>query len=182
LLTEDAAAARRLLAEAGYPGGIGFPVLRMALPRDPRPNVFAIAWTEEWYRELGVRTYVAYEEKDMHSARTARGDYDVLYNHLTATVPDASDLLGTFVWPSSLNGTNWRDPETIALLAEADARTGPAHLAALEKAERRVMAELPSVPMMFDVRQTMLAGEVRGWYADPMARQNLKGLSLVPGL
>ena len=181
LLQEDADQARQLLAEAGYPGGRGFPVLRMALPLEPRPNRFALAWTERWFRELGVRTYVTYEYKKKHDSRMEAGDYDVLYNRLTATVPDAGDLLGRFMTPSIFNRTEWHDDEVTALLAEANVQTGTEHLALLEKAERRVMSELPSVPVMFEIRQTMLAREVRGWYSDPLSRQNLKRLYLEPG-
>jgi hypothetical protein len=42
------------------------------------------------------------------------------------------------------------------------------------------MTELSCVPMMFERRQTLLADEVHGWYADPLSRQNLKRFYLEP--
>ena len=141
---------------------------------DPFPS----AWSEQWFRELGVKTYIAYESPAQRAARMKTGDYDVLCNSLIATVPDASDLLGIFLWPAEFSGTKWSDKEVAALLAEANTKTGEEHFAALAKAERRIMAAVPSVPVMFERRQTMVAAEVQGWYPDPLARQALKRLWL----
>jgi len=182
LLSEDSAEARHLLASAGYPAGRGFPVLRWAIPKQMRPYRFAHDWSERWFRELGVRTYITYEGSQKYKGRMNRGDYDLSYNRVTATVPDAGDLLGVFMWPTELTGTNWTDPEVTEWLAKANTTGGEEHLALLEKAERRVMTELSCIPVMFERRQTLLAGEVRGWYSDSLSRQNLKRLSLEPDL
>lgn len=179
LLKEDQVEARRLLAEAGYPGGRGFPVLEMSLPlwgmEDPYPAV----WAERWYQELGVRTHLIYEPTSVRAKRmTAAGDYDVVYGNLIATVPDAGDLLSGFLWPPEYSDTKWSDPEFTRLMSEADRKTGAARLPWLEKAERRMMDAVPAVPMMFEQRQALLAAEVQGWYAEPLARQSLKRLRL----
>lgn len=182
LLKEDATEARRLLAAAGYPGGKGFPILEMSLPlqamwSDPYPAL----WTERWFQELGVRTHISYEPPTVRAKRmTATGDYDVVDGFLIATVPDAGDLLSVFLWPAEYGGTKWSDKEYAGLLNAAGTRTGAERLALLEKAERLVMASVPSVPVLFVRRQALLAAEVRGWYADPLARQSLKRLWLEP--
>ena len=179
LLKEDADEARRLLAAAGYPGGKGFPVLDMSLPLWMKSDPYPAAWTERWFQELGVRTHVIYEPGPVRAKRmTAAGDYDLLYGNLIATVPDAGDLLSGFLWPAEYSETKWSDKEFVRLLSEAGTKTGADRLALLEKAERRVMAAVPAVPMMFEQRQALRAAEVRGWYADPLARQSLKRLWL----
>lgn len=182
LLKEDPAEARRLLAAAGYPGGRGFPVLQWSIMKQQRPNHFAQDWAERWFRELGVRTYITYEGPQKSKERMKTGDYDLSYSRVTATVPDAGDLLGVFNWPVEITGTNWSDQEVTDWLAGANATEGAEHLALLEKVERRVMAELSCIPVMFERRQTMLASEVHGWYPDPLSRENLKRLSLAPDL
>jgi len=176
LLREDADEARRLLAEAGYPGGRGFPVLVMPVAPGWWGHSYLQAWTERWYRELGIRTYMAYEKDSDRKARMKTGDYDVYYNGLLATVPDAGDLLATFALPGVYNATRWENPEVTDLLAKADRKTGAERLALLEQAERMVMNEVPTIPTMFDQRRTLLAIEVGGWYADPLGRQLLKHL------
>lgn len=178
LLKEDANEARRLLAEAGYPGGQGFPVLVLPVEPSWRGYSYLQAWTEQWYRELGIRTYLAYERGEQRKLRMKTGDFDVYYNGLLATVPDAGDMLGTFALPGVYNATYWENPSVTRLLQQADCQEGRERLALLEQAERMVMAEVPTIPTMFEQRRTLLAIEVGGWYADPLGRQLLRHLSI----
>ncbi len=178
LFNEDAAEARRLLAEAGYPAGKGFPVLRMALPLWMEGNPYPAACGERWFKELGIRTYVAYESPAKRSERINAGDYDIIYGGLIATVPDPADLLSSFTMPAEYTETKWRDEETIRLMAAANQKTGGERLALVEQAERRAMAAVPVVPLMFERRHTLRAAEVKGWYGDPLARQSPKRLWL----
>jgi len=178
ILQEDAGEARRLLAEAGYPGGRDFPVLIMPVSPRWRSYSYLQEWTDRWYRELGVRTYLAYQSDEMRSRGLKEGAYDVIFNGLIATVPDAGDMLGAFTLPGLFNATGWSDPEIHRLLREADRKTGSERLALLEQVERRVMAAVPTIPVMFERRRTLLAAEVEGWYADPLGRQALKRLAI----
>jgi oligopeptide transport system substrate-binding protein len=180
LLRENAEEARRLLAEAGYPGGKDFPILVMPVaPVWPR-YVYLQAWTERWYRVLGIRTYLAFDRDLERKQRMASGDYDIFYNGLLATVPDAGDMLATFTQPGIYSGSRWEDPEVNRLLALADCKAGPERLALLEQVERMVMSAQPTIPTVFERRRTLLAIEVEGWYADPLGRQSLKRLSIRP--
>lgn len=178
LLRENADEARRLLAEAGYPGGRGFPVLRMALGVRSQRDPFPVVYSERWFQELGIRTYITYEPPSLLEARLKAGDYDLFYGNLIATVPDAGDLLSTFLNPPADNYTKWSDPEVVAALSQADAKSGEERRLALEKAERLVMAALPTIPVMFERRRALRAAEVQGWYADPLGRQSFKRLWL----
>ena len=180
LLHEDAAEARRLLAAAGYPAGKGFPVLRMALPLRFQRDPFPAAYSERWFQELGIRTYITYESPAAMAARFKTGDYDLFYGTLIATVPDAGDLLSIFLTPAEYVHSKWSDTEIINTLNQADARTGEERRLALEKAERLVMLALPTIPVMFERRQALRATEVQGWYADPLGRQSFKRLWLEP--
>lgn len=178
LFTEDADQARRLLAEAGYPGGKGFPILRMSLPLWMEGNPYPAACGDRWFKELGVRVYVSYETPTSRNDRVQAGDYDIIYGALIATVPDPADLLTVFAMPVEFSETKWRDEETVRLLAAANQKTGPERLALVEQAERRVMAGVSAVPLMFERRHALRSTEVRGWYGDPLSRQSLKRLWL----
>lgn len=181
VLKENADLARRLLAEAGYPGGKGFPVLDMCLGLWIASDPFPPSWAEQWHRELGIKTHLIYEPAPVRAKRmTPAGNYDILYTTMFATVPDAGDLLSGFLDPAEYTASKWVDKELIGLLNEANTKSGEERLALLEKAERRILAAAPAVPVMFEQRQTMLAAEVQGWYADPLARQSLKRCWLDP--
>jgi len=178
LFTEDAEAARRLLAEAGYPGGKGFPVLRMSLPLWMEGNPYPAACSECWFKELGIRIYVSYESPSARSDRLDAGNYDITYGSLVATVPDPADLLQVFTMPIDYSETKWRDDEAIRLLAAANHKVGAERLALVEDAERRAMAGVSAVPLMFERRLTLRSTDVQGWYGDPLARQTPKRLWL----
>ncbi len=178
ILHEDAAEARRLLAEAGYAGGKDFPVLVMPVSPAWRSYTYLQDWTDRWYQELGIRTYMAFENEERRSHAIKTGDYDVMFAGLIATVPDAGDMLAAFTLPGVFNATRWEDPEIARLLGEADRKTGAERLALLEQVERRVMDAVPTIPMTFEYRRTLLAREVTGWYADPLGRQSLKRLAI----
>ncbi len=178
ILSENPQEARRLLAEAGYGGGRGFPVLRMPVSPSWRAYTYLQDWTDRWYQELGIRTYMAVESDARRMETINTGNYDIIFNGLIATVPDAGDMLAAFTMPGTYNATHWEDAEVSRLLGEADRKTGGERLALLEQVERRVMAAVPTIPMMFEYRRTLLAREVSGWYADPLGRQSLKRLSI----
>jgi oligopeptide transport system substrate-binding protein len=178
LMQENAEEARRFLAAAGYPAGAGFPILTLALPLWAKSDPYPAAWSERWFHELGIRTHITYEPTTLYQQRLQAGDYDVMYGQLIATVPDAGDLLSVFLMPAQSNNMKWSDPQVVALLSEANVRTGRERLLKLEAAERAAMAAVPTVPMMFERRETMEAAEVQGWYVDPLARQSLKRLWL----
>ena len=180
LLHENVAEARRLLAEAGYAGGRGFPVLVMPTAPAWQGYAYVQSWTERWYRELGIRTYLACDKDLERKQRLVSGDYDIFYNGLIATVPDAGDMLNAFAQPGVYSASHWEDPAVTQLLALADCKAGVERLALLERVERTVMDAVPTIPVMFDRRRTLLALEVDGWYADPLARQSLKRLSIRP--
>jgi len=178
LLQEDAKEARRLLAEAGYPGGKGFPVLNMALTTLSSGDPFPPAWTESWFENLGVRTHISYETMEARDRRMTSGDYDVIYGTLIATVPDIADLMSGFTWAPEYSNTKWVDPEMTTLLTRANALAGPERMAVLEQAERRLMAAVPSVPVIFTRRAALMAAELQGWYEDPLGRQSIQRLWL----
>ncbi len=180
LMREDAAEARRLLAEAGYPGGKGFPVLILPVNTRRVNYGYLQAWTERWYRELGVRTYLAFDPPGKQKLRFTSGEFDVMMGGLIATVPDAGDLLGIFAHPERFDAFHWVNPEIARLMGEANRKSGLERLALLEEIERSVMDDVPTIPMMFERRRTLLSIEVAGWYADPLGRQALKRLSITP--
>jgi ABC-type oligopeptide transport system substrate-binding subunit len=129
-----------------------------------------------------VRTRLIYESREHFSARLTAGDFDLAYQTLVATVPDAGDLLDYFTWPQDKVGTKWVDEEVRSLLAQAEAKQGQDRLAILQKAEQRVIAQMGVIPLMFYRRESLLTPEVRGWYPDPLARQSLKRLWLEPAI
>ena len=78
LLEHDANKARALLAEAGYPDGDGFPVIRLLINRNEQQRIVAQSIAAMWRATLNVETEIVIKNWDEYEAAIAAGDYDVV--------------------------------------------------------------------------------------------------------
>ena len=157
----DPADARRLLAEAGYPGGAGFPDTTILTGS----SGFDAAIVNEIKRELGVT---------LHSETMSDGYFDRLSSDppqmwglgWVADYPGRNDFLGVLLASGATNNYgHWSSPEFDAAIAEAGAASDPAVAsAAYDRAEAIVARDAPVVPV----------GYGTGW---ALARDGLLGAS-----
>jgi oligopeptide transport system substrate-binding protein len=103
----DLAEARRLLAEAGFPGGAGLPVLTYLLNRDPGHLAIAEEVGRQWREGLGVRTELEPVEWAAFLERTRKGGWDVSRGGWIADYPDPGNFLGIFRTGDEGNTTGW---------------------------------------------------------------------------
>jgi ABC-type oligopeptide transport system substrate-binding subunit len=78
LLEHDVNKARALLAEAGYPDGEGFPVIRLLINRNEQQRIVAQSIAEMWRVALNLETEIVIRNWDEYEASIAAGDYDVV--------------------------------------------------------------------------------------------------------
>jgi oligopeptide transport system substrate-binding protein len=78
LLDHDINKARELLAEAGYPDGEGFPVIRLLINRNEQQRIVAQAIAAMWRAALNIETEVVIKGWDEYEAAIKAGDYDVV--------------------------------------------------------------------------------------------------------
>lgn len=78
LLEHDVNKARALLAEAGYPDGEGFPVIRLLINRNEQQRIVARSIAEMWRVALNVETEIVIRSWEDYEASIAAGDYDVV--------------------------------------------------------------------------------------------------------
>lgn len=78
LLEHDPNKARALLAEAGYPDGDGFPVIRLLINRNEQQRIVAQSIAAMWRATLNVETEIVIRNWDEYEAAIAAGDYDVV--------------------------------------------------------------------------------------------------------
>ncbi|MBK8858363.1 MAG: peptide ABC transporter substrate-binding protein [Opitutaceae bacterium] len=175
-LAEDAVEARRLLADAGFPVGAGFPRLEIT------------GWTQTtvleavqamWKKQLGIEVRIAVREARVHLAALQQGDYDIGFMTAIPDVADAADLLKELHSAAPANLPQWRDGTFDHLLATAGQAASPAdRLARLAEAEARLVTECPVVPLYFNARNYLLDPAVQGWREDAMWTRYYKGVSL----
>jgi ABC-type oligopeptide transport system substrate-binding subunit len=78
LLEHDVNRARELLAEAGYPDGEGFPVIRLLINRNEQQRVVAQSIVAMWRSTLNIETEIVIKSWDEYEAAIEAGDYDIV--------------------------------------------------------------------------------------------------------
>jgi oligopeptide transport system substrate-binding protein len=160
LPAHDPAAARALLAEAGYPGGAGFPTVTL----QTNGGSFDAAVVDEVRRELGID--LAYETMDFETYFERLADDPPAMWSLVwiADYPGRDDFLGVLLGSDSTNDYGrWTSDEFDAAIADAAAGPDAATTsAAFDRAEAIVQREVPVVPVAYGT----------GW---ALSRQGLLG-------
>lgn len=177
----DAAAAkeeaRRLLAEAGFPGGRGFPRLEIAGWTASPAALEAIQ--QMWRRELGIETTLVQREAKVHLAALRAGDYAIALVPLIPDYGDPAAAFGELRSDAAGNYPHWRHARYDALVEEAGHTTDATRrLALYHEAEAIVLAELPVIPLYFNSLHYLISPRVHGWRLDPLWNRYYLDLSL----
>ncbi len=179
-VTEDVAAARALLAEAGFPGGRGFPKLIFSSEAG-RFTELVEAIQETWRSSLGLEIAIQKSESRTHWSNLQLKQYDLGFAGWNADYPDASTILDLFVSGGGWNFTQWGDPPFDALIAASAIELDVAQrLRKLQAAEARLLEQMPIIPLTFVRRAVLIHPSVRAWARNPLDRPDFKAVWLAP--
>ena len=168
-LTYDPEAARRELAEAGYPGGQGMPTIEFLYNTgsDQEGRVQAVA--RMWERELGIKVQLLGKETKTFAQDKSERRF----------MASRAGWFGDYMYPTtfldllqSRNGQNsggFNDPHYDGLLAKASDTNDPAErLRILSEAERYIVEEqLPVLPLYTYSIVYAYGPEVTGVHPNP---------------
>jgi len=142
----DPVDARRLLAEAGYAGGAGFPTTTLMTGG----TRFDAAVVKEIERELGV-TLQAETMADGYFERLAANAPAMWALGWVADYPGRNDFLGVLLGTGASNNYgHWSSPTFDGAIADAVSAPDPAAAsAAYDRAEAVVRDEVPVVPVTY---------------------------------
>ena len=88
LLEYDVKKARELLAEAGYPDGERFPVIRLLINRNEQQRIVAQSIAAMWRSALNIETEIVIRNWDEYEAAMSAGDYDVVRRGIVMQTSD----------------------------------------------------------------------------------------------
>jgi oligopeptide transport system substrate-binding protein len=162
----NVALARQLMAEAGYPGGRGFPPISILYNTDGIHADMATIVRRQWSDTLGIQVDAQGEElsqykNDLHNHRfsVSRAGWFGDYN-------DPSTFTDKYLSTSENNAAGWADEPYDKLCAAAAVESDPARrFEIFSQAEDRLLNEAPIIPLYTQV----------GAY---LFRDNVKGISL----
>ena len=157
-LNYDPAAARRLLADAGFPGGQGFPTFQYMFNAAAGGSAkthqkIGVELQEMWRQELGIQAELRQvENKIMYAAQSAL-DFDTSRSSWVGDYADPNTFLDLFLSTSGNNRTGWKNAQYDDLLGRANAQLqGPARSALLQQAEALLVQDaVPIIPLFFYV-------------------------------
>ena len=118
-ISYDPEAARRLLAEAGYPDGKGFPLTTFLYNESQQNRDIAVELQAMWLQHLGVKINLALQEWKVYLNSLSSLDYGIARSSWVGDYPDPNTFLDMFVTGNGNNRTGWSDPTYDRLIADA---------------------------------------------------------------
>jgi oligopeptide transport system substrate-binding protein len=164
-LTGGVAEARRLLAEAGYPGGKGLPPLELLYNTNENHRLIGEAIQAMWRTNLGVEVRLVNQEWRVYLDMQHTKDYMLARAGWIADYLDPNFFLQTWVTDSGNNDTNWSNPEYDRLYAAALAAKSDAERYAIyQKMDAILVDEVPIIPIYYYTRVHAVSPKVKGYY------------------
>jgi oligopeptide transport system substrate-binding protein len=161
----DPAAARALLAEAGFPGGIGFPELNLLYIANETSRDIAEVVTLQLRTNLKISIHPAAQERKGYFVSQNSLSYDLCLCSWLGDYLDASTFLDVFRSNSGNNRTGWKNRRYDTLLESAAGEMDPSRRARLmAEAERLLLTELPLAPLWFRTTANMIKKDWMGYH------------------
>lgn len=162
---EQVELARRLLAEAGFPGGKGFPTMEIMTTSRDVQRIMAETIQAMWQKELGIHVEIRACEWTAYKAAQQNGDYDMSSSSWSGDYLDPATFVELWRSGGGNNCTGWGSAEFDAELSAARS-TGSAgqRRAHLLCAENIMLDAQPVIPLYWSERTYLKDSRVDGWY------------------
>jgi oligopeptide transport system substrate-binding protein len=179
-LTYDPAAARALLAEAGYPGGNGFPPVTATYDTSPVNTLIAENLQAQWKRSLGVTVALENQEWKVYLKRLQTLAPPLYRLGWGADYPDPDNFMALFTSQSGNNYTGWGNARYDDLIARAASMPDPDRRRQLYDEAQRMLTEedVPIIPLFVVTLNYLVKPSVHGLQLNAMELLHLKTVRL----
>lgn len=174
------AEAKKLLAEAGYPGGKGFPKIELIYNTDERHKKLAEAIQVMWKQNLGIDVGLANQEWKVVLDSMRTRNYFLGRFSWSADYDDPNTFLELWQTDNGNNETGWSNKSYDELIVAAGKELNQKkRLELFKKAEDILMDELPVIPVFVYTKNHLMSPKVRGWYDNAESYHPLKEVYFV---
>jgi len=175
----DVAGAKKLLADAGYPGGAGLPKFTILFNNEAHHKPVAEFVRRQWISVLGMQVELEGLEIQSFRPRLHNRDYDIARASWIGDYNDVSTFTDKYRSASLNNDSGWKNAEYDALTEQAVTETDAGRrLALLAKAEQILIDEAPIIPLYHYVNGYCFRDNVHGIPLHPRNMIMLKGVSV----
>jgi oligopeptide transport system substrate-binding protein len=162
--SDNAEEARRLLAEAGYPGGEGLPPIEILYPTSDSGRIVCEALQAMIRSTLGIDVRLYNQEWKVYLNSTVNRNYDIAWSAWIGDYVDPMTFMDMMVTDGGNNRTGWSSPRYDELIqlaqAEGDATKRNAYFAEMEAL---LGVEVPVIPLYSYTNAYLLSPAVKGW-------------------
>jgi oligopeptide transport system substrate-binding protein len=164
-LQGDLAEAKRLLAEAGYPDGHGFPKVELLYNTLEKHRTIAEALQQMWRRNLGIDITLYNQEWKVYLDSQKTTNFQIQRAGWVADYVDPHVFLDLWRTGGGNNNTNWGSAEYDRLLAQSlDAKTTEARYEIYQQMEKILLDELPVMPIYFYTYARLIRPVVKNYH------------------
>lgn len=166
--TANVEEAKRLLAEAGYPDGKGFPEVEFIYNTYATHKKIAEAIQEQLKVNLGITLKLSNMETAVFVDERNKGNFNFCVDAFGTDYADPMSFIDLFTSKSGNNSTQWGNAEFDKLVDTAkntDDQT--VRFNSMHKAEKILMDEMPVVPIYFLTKTIMEPKNLKNQYKSP---------------
>ena len=176
----DAETARRLLAEAGYPEGKGFPPAQLNYNSDPTNRLIAQFVQAQWKEHLNVDMMLEDQEWKVFLNRLKMDPPGMFRLGWGADFPDPDNFMNLFTSTSGNNHLRWKNPQFDALIARGAAESDPARRQAIYDEAQTLLTETDAalISLFVTAQNVLVKPYVKGLKLNAMELLYLKRVEL----
>ena len=176
LFSHDVAGARRLLAEAGYPNGSGWPGLELTYNTSEDHRKIAVALQQMWKDALNIEVTLTNQEWKVYLDSITQMDFQIARRGWIGDYVDPNNFLDLFLSGGGNNNTGFADPryDDLILRKAPQAATREARYAVFHEAETLLMEQMPIIPVFTYTSKHLIHPSVNGMPPNLMDWANFK--------
>lgn len=166
---ENLSEAKKLLAQAGYPDGKGFPTLTYNYPSLEMDSDTAQVLKEQLKKNLNINIELKAQELQVNYTDRRAGNFQLCRMNWTADFADPYTYLSMLLSNSTYNCSGIKDPKYDALVAQSDTEKDPQKRAGLmhEAEKLAVGEEFYIIPLYAMKNVNLIRPEIKGITQNP---------------
>ena len=171
--------AKKLLSEAGHPGGVGLPELVIRITPSQEADRIATLMAEAWFGILGIPVKIDVVPYRQYFQALKQDDYDVGSTNWIGDFADPYTFLQMWCRDSNLNDARHNDDEYESLIDKSMTEEGSKRWETLAKAEKLLLDRGNVLPISYSPALNIIdLSGIDGWYPNVLDIHPFKYMSV----